>query len=236
MGFPILRGTLLSHEGKDMADSLQVIQMVHSFYSESFSQLMYWTLGLLAFAGILMPLWMQHLQNKASKLEKESLESLMRARLGEMRSELTSLLSSRFTEEEKRVVDLLETKVADVITSFKKDIAGAKGGLFHLQGLQNIKAGFFSLAITDCAVAMEYYMEAFDERNLQANLHSLCDTCLPKVSKEDLENDSKIEASVKQAMDLLETHNENGRYALAIGDLESGLQQAKLRSKKTATK
>ncbi|MCX6834186.1 MAG: hypothetical protein NTW07_03470 [candidate division Zixibacteria bacterium] len=214
-----------------MSDSIQILERVHSFYSDSFSQLMLWTMALLAFAGILMPLWIQYVQNKASKLEKEVLESLMRTKMGEMRSELTNLLSTRFAEEEKRVVDLLDSKVAEGIASVKRGVAGAKGGLCNLQGRQHVTAGLYNLAIKDCMSAIEFYLDAQDELNLQVSLENLAINCLPKVSKTDMDREPEIESAVNSVIDLLKSHNENGRYTLTISKLQTGVRAAKARVK-----
>jgi len=212
-----------------MADSIQILERVHSFYSDSFSQLMLWTMALLAFAGILMPLLNQYMQSRASRLEKESLENLMKTKAQEMRSELTSLLSTRFAGEEKRVVDLLDAKVDEAITSVQREVSGAKAGVFHLQAIQNVRSSFYALAVRDCASAVSLYLDANDERNLQAILSTLADTCLPRVKKVQMANEPDIESSVKSVVDLLTSHNENGRYSIAIDDLQTKLKAAKQR-------
>jgi hypothetical protein len=58
-------------------DTLQIIDKVNSFYSNSFSQLMTLTIAFLGFAGILLPIVLQLIQSRSFRLEERSLQGFI---------------------------------------------------------------------------------------------------------------------------------------------------------------
>ena len=61
-----------------MMDTLQLLDKVHSFYSDSFTQLITLTISILVIIGVIMPFVIQSIQVRSFKNEKKSLESLLK--------------------------------------------------------------------------------------------------------------------------------------------------------------
>jgi len=212
-----------------MADSIGVLESVHSFYSDSFSQLITITIAFLVFAGVLMPLMIQFYQSRSLRQDKEYLETLLRTKTEEAKSELETHLATRFAEEQEKIAAIIQKEVSEALAPVERKTERAIGGLFHLQARQIADSERPTLALDSCCEALPAYIRAKDESNLQAVLFILTEQCLPDMNKTNFERDVELEGKINKVIELLKSHNKYGRYSRVVDEIKRELRSAQLR-------
>lgn len=161
-----------------------IINNINSLYSNAIGQLITFTIGILAFVGILLPAIVSFLQSRQLKADhktlsdKISLETQMtKAALIE---ELKSTLADELTSFEKKVSEIKD----ELNMSILKSTARANAKAHHLQATTSMASGDYIGVFKDCVTAITDYAVAEDEANMQIVLKAiLIPSVLPNLKK-----------------------------------------------------
>ncbi|MFA0662455.1 hypothetical protein AB4619_25535 [Vibrio splendidus] len=201
--------------------SLELLEKVNSFYSDSFNQLITLTICLIAFIGVFVPLLFGYYQNRKSKLDIEALELKIVQTVADAQVELLEHIKHEIDASLKTLSDDNDIKIKSLYAS-----------IYHVQANTLINSGRYKDGGNSLITAIQSAIEAKDELNLGRQLNSLTNSVLPNLT---LEEQPNIEA-MENIVDKIEAHitdlNENGRYADAIRDLRIATKTAKQRLEK----
>lgn len=203
-----------------------IINNVNSMYSNVIA----YTVGLVAFVGILLPVAVSFFQNRQLKINHQALTDKIAMEMQEARNALIADLKNQLAIE----LSNFDKKASDIKNELNENILKASSGLnakaHHLQARVAISANDFTSACIDCLVAINDYSKAADEGNLQVVLSAiLFPLVLPKLKQADFENDDKIESYFQEALASIGKINTNGRYNQNIQLLKTEFKTAKAR-------
>lgn len=234
-----------------------LINNINTLYNNSFYNLVAYTVGLMLFAGAFVPAIISFFMNRQFVREQESTVKQLEAKIQELISSakfnLAETLSTQVKNDLKQQESALTQKaealsvqvqsdlklqesrftqrIDEITSKFDKKINVSEGGQFHLQGNRNLDSKNFPSAAEDFAVSAAYYFQGEDEQNLQIVLRNL-HTCLPNVTKEQLEFAPNIEKFIESLIKRLKDKNPNGRYTNDIDSLSKELKLAQNRQPK----
>ncbi|MDO9371626.1 MAG: hypothetical protein Q7U07_03420 [Gammaproteobacteria bacterium] len=208
--------------------TLQILERLNTLYTNAFSQLITYTIGLVALVGLLIPLAMTLIQNRAFRREGEAVTKWLQDEAKKIREELKLSLREELLKEsgeiEKRFTDILTQKNV----ALTKKIANTDAGVFHVQAAINAQQNFYPVAVVDYASAGSNYLIGEDELNLRRVLVQVV-SMLSLTDKTHLKDHDEIESTVKSLIKSLEANNINGRYSDSIHDIEKALKEAQER-------
>lgn len=211
-----------------MATEIDVLSALNGFYEHAFSQLVQYTVGIVALVGIILPVIATMNQWRSLKNEKEALENkiqdeIKKAKLT-IRDDLTAEIKTQISSAEESLISRMEEKFKEL----EKKLDCAKASSFHLQGNSHGDAGLYALALIDYCIATECYFRGDNEINGQRTLTQIIDGCLPNMNKKDFEID-EIDISLNQLKKFLETCNINDRYTDRLTSIKNNTKHAKVR-------
>jgi hypothetical protein len=127
-----------------------------------------------------------------------------------------------------------EKKVSDIKFELKEDVNKVThlsyATIHHLQANSILLIEDWGGAFEDGLKAIVGYCKAGDEANLQIVLKTmLIDIVLPNLNKGFIDKIYKLDDRVQEAVDCIETLNENGRYKANLIDFIQLLEVAKAR-------
>nr|WP_315494130.1 hypothetical protein [uncultured Rhodoferax sp.] len=209
-----------------MSETLQLLEKLNSFYAGAFAQLVTYTVGVLAFIGILIPFGIAAFQNRQMKRDQNSLSNQIASELTEARIQLTKEFEEQFAARETKLQEQLKAMKQEIAKEVEKidDLAMARS--LHLQAAANLNTRPGSSTF-DCLSAIPQYGASSDERNLIAILR-LLESSLPLTTLEDF-NLYEIDEVGEDAIKYLQKLNQHGRYAQEISLLKRSLAEAKVR-------
>jgi hypothetical protein len=177
-----------------------------------YNNLVAYTVGIMLFAGALIPGIISFFLNRQIKIEQETTIKRLMAELEGAKRELADSLVEKVNAEFEVVEKKILRRMAGLETKFNEKIAVAEGGQYHIQGNVNLKQEFYSEAADDFASAARYYINGRDELNLQSVLEGLNEDCLHKMNRSDFEEDVGLENKIRNLLTTLGEFSENGRY------------------------
>jgi hypothetical protein len=203
-----------------------IINNINSMYSS----LITYTVGLVAFIGILLPIVITLLQNRQLKNDHKALSDKISSELDAVKAKLLIELKSDLTVETKK----LDNKAAEMKNELNVKISEMAAELHakahHIQARVAIDKNRFDIACLDCLYAIVGYCEAKDEANLQAVSEGvLMAMVVPHLKKLDFEENEIIEKKLIMALAAIEKINVNGRYDGSLKALRSAFKAAKVR-------
>ncbi|MCW5896360.1 MAG: hypothetical protein KIT50_12230 [Bacteroidetes bacterium] len=210
-------------------DTLQLLDKVHGFYTDSFSQLITLTIAILGFSGLLLPIIIQFIQTRIFKVEQKALQSQISQEVQLAKAALKSELEAMFNAERNRYQEQFKEQVKSVKQSIKEQAAVAKGGNFFLQGTQNYAGQSYAQATWDYAHAARLFFEGKDDQNGQRALDILLKGCLPALDGSSFEQVADLETVLNMLLAQLEIRDENKRFYDSILAIRSKTAQAKKR-------
>ena len=218
--------------------TFEILEKLNSMYSSAFNQLVTYTVGLMAFVGLLVPVvvsWIQNrsfqremdaiaerLQEEASKIREELKKSLREELVTELRTEIRNEIAAI----ERRFTDSLTAKEVEL----SRKIIGADAGVFHVQGMLNATGNHHGAAVISFCGAASHYLLADDERNLQRVLGSMTEH-LKKVDLKQIDP-AEVEEAIGSLTQSLTAKDINGRYTDTIKRIERTLADARTREPK----
>jgi hypothetical protein len=216
-----------------MALELEVLEKVHAFYNDAFSQLVTYTLGLMGFVGIIIPFVSNWLQSRTLRAEKENLEEKIRLGIAEAREELEKANQEQAEKTALKLKVSLESTLASKTKEIDEKIYCLEAATFHIQGNAILARHHFALAACNFCDASINYLLGKDEGNAQRTLNLLVHDCFPEVNKEDYEKEYLgLEEKLKSLLNTLESNDENGRYRDTIVTIKGELRESQSRMPK----
>lgn len=209
-----------------MNDTLAILEKVNAFYSGAFSQLVTFTIGLLALVGVLIPIAIAAYQNRQLKHDQRSLSDKISHDLASAKRELSEQLEKDVTTRDDELRLLIASVKSEVAKEIQKTHELAIAGTLHLQALSNYEKEP-QLAAVDCLDAISSYAAGGDERNLQAVI-TIFTKCIEKVTSETFKL-YDFDEHARTATDALTALAANGRYTENIRSIRTGVEEARTR-------
>jgi hypothetical protein len=202
-----------------MNNSLDILTRIDDLYNHAFTNLLYFTSGLIAIVGILMPILTQLYHNRVIRIAKEDIKSELQSEL----LELVSKLKLEFTEERKA----FEVHITELNTSLKNEldrrVSASLGFSAMHQGAACIKDKNYYVAAISYLHSSRFFATAKDDINVQRSLKA-CDDCIDKLTKEQIEEDEFCEA-FKWFMAEMEKTNLHKRYSDDISNFKRTMKK-----------
>jgi hypothetical protein len=220
-----------------MNDTLAILEKVHLFYTTSFGQLVTYTAALLAFVGVLLPLFIAIQQSRQTRREKEALELALNAQVGALRLELQAEVKDYLTKASESLNKSIEETRKDIESKLEQLEDLSKARIFHLQANQQSQKAQYAGAASDAANAVNLYAKVPDEHNLQRAWVTL-EESIVFLTEKDLQLDSNpwIEATLKEALESVsKLDGGSGRYSDRIAETQRMFTAAKKRKPPTNT-
>lgn len=213
-----------------MSNALQILEKVNTFYSGAFSQLVTFTVGLLALVGVLIPIAIATYQNRQIKHDQKTLNDKIENDLSAARLALSEQLAKDLSERDNAIKAIIDNAKKEIAAEIKKiDELGTARSL-HLQAISRSETSPESSA-ADSLSAATAYAKGGDERNLRGVL-SIWSHCITKVTSDDFKFFDFEDVS-KQTIAALETLNATGRYTEDIRAIRREVEEAKIRKPAT---
>jgi hypothetical protein len=209
-----------------MSEAMQILEQVNSFYSGAFTQLITFTVSLLAVVGVLMPLGIAAYQNRQLKHDQKTLNDRIDNELSAARLALSEQLAKDLVTRDEVLKSLIEKTKSEIAQEVKKIDELATARSLHLQALAN-RESTPAFATYDSLMAVSSYARNGDEMNLNSALTIFTD-CIKKVTEDDFKN-FDIEEESQSVTKALDDLNANGRYTADIREIRRGIQDAKTR-------
>jgi|AntAceMinimDraft_16_1070373.scaffolds.fasta_scaffold00024_64 hypothetical protein len=233
--------------------NLQILDKLHSLYYD----VMIFFGILVAFIGILLPLFINFYQTKKLKIEKENLKQEL---LVEIKSEIKNefdLYEEKFKEKiekmeigfkekiEKMEIGFKEKiekmeigfkeKIEKMEIGFEKKSDAMSGMVFHVQGRFELNKRYYAQSLVSYIYASSFYLEGEDYGNFQRVTKTICESCFPMLFSSDFDIVNDLEKRVNNFIKLLTKYNNKARYTNLINALEKELLKAKKRERPTQT-
>jgi hypothetical protein len=220
-----IHNILLCLHGDTMQDSLKILETVNNFYTQSFSQLINITVAVLVFAGIIFPILITFYQKRLFKLEHEAIESSLTKKMKEELDNTVAKIELEYSEKEIE----FELKISQIKEELYREVDRAKGGISHVQGCNDLEKGCYFTAFDSFVHAGTSYLRAKDNANLLRILNNISDSCLPRFSSKDFEDNEDVFSDLEKLMGELSEYNVEGVYMDPLRKLKRALSLCKKR-------
>ncbi len=211
-----------------MPDPIQILERVNSFYSGAFTQLVTYTVALLAFVGVLIPILIEYIHNRTFRIEYEGTRRKLAEDLESLKVQISQDIRSTLKKDLKKEFDGM---VEQATSNLKAKVSNAHGGIFHLQGNSTVATGNYPSACHDFCRAGEFYLESQDQTDAQRVLTALATSCLANMDKQDFDQDATLESDIKGLIASVRKHNDHGAFSDFIDKVETSLATALKRAK-----
>ncbi|MDP8202518.1 MAG: hypothetical protein P9M11_10325 [Candidatus Tenebribacter burtonii] len=211
--------------------NLQILDKLHSLYYD----VMIFFGILVAFIGILLPLFINFYQTKKLKIEKENLKQEL---LVEIKSEIKNefdLYEEKFKEKIEKMEIGFKEKIEKMEIGFEKKSDAMSGMVFHVQGRFELNKRYYAQSLVSYIYASSFYLEGEDYGNFQRVTKTICESCFPMLFSSDFDIVNDLEKRVNNFIKLLTKYNNKARYTNLINALEKELLKAKKRERPTQT-
>lgn len=208
------------YKSVEMIDTIDILNKVDQFYNSAWDKLIIMATISFGIVGILVPIIIQWYQKKSIKLSEDNLKSEIEKESSKIEERLTEIFDAKLDEKMKVYEEKIEALNA---------ASNAKA--FHIQGAGSVEKGDYYAALCDFITASFNHLKAGDYMNLQNCLTVICDTCLPHLSREEI-NDIKIshEEDLDKLIEFIKEKDLNGALTNQIRNLK--LKVSKLPEKK----
>ena len=197
-------------------NGLDVVNAVNKFYSSAFNHTV-WLLGILiGLFGVVVPVAYYFLQNRQLELKEKALEKSLSEYLKQEVAKLGEALRKENNNSLKIEHNATQQRFSQLEKNINADIAGAKGGIFHVQGNTALQAGHYVEALKSFTRAVEHFLEGDLLENVQMTLHIMIDKILPKLSK----NDFATPKIISESQCCLKTARNAESHNLLNGDID----------------
>jgi len=204
-----------------MIDTLRILESVEQFYSRSFDKLIIITIAIITCVGVIVPILVTLYQQRLFRIESERIAKYIENNLEKQINTAVEEIRDEYNQKDAEYRKLISISEK----SFEKKIAHSEGGNYQIQGLMILEAGD-PLTAFDCFIkAAINQINSEDELNLRRVLTMICDECLPKLSKNDLEKHDFIIENYKKLLSTLELANINNRYHDDLALLKSSFKE-----------
>lgn len=208
---------------KEKRDTLEILDKVNSFYSNSFSSLQTIIIAMIGIVGVVIPLIISAYQARVLKRQTINLQKIIN---NEVSAKLLELKQELYADNERRMLNL-ENDVKKIIEKMEDE---------YKSEIKNLRAESLArinhLSAATCILTKEYktsalfyfdaglnYMEYKNHYNLRRAIDSLINDVIKNISSND--KDSELNESYKEFITELSLFNTDSIYSDAIADLKS---------------
>jgi hypothetical protein len=221
----VTQASSIPQVGMDASTVTTIINNVNSLYSN----VIFWTFGLLTLIGILLPVFISFLQRKQLKADNEKLSQQI---LSEMQAAKAALMAELNNDFEKELLHF-EKKLTDMKNEMKSNIQKNKdeadGKAHHLQANSMLENKRYTNAFVDCLASTRHYASARLESNMKIMIGTLLNNVFKYLKKADFEKDGTLENKFEEVIKSIANLNENGRYDSEIKSLKREMKDAMAR-------
>jgi hypothetical protein len=187
-----------------MDNTLIILEKVNSFYSDSFTQLIYLTISILAFSGVILPILVNIYQKKLFSVESDKVHKLILDDLHKMHEKDLKKMQEKYENDFRVLRELIENETSK-----------SKTGIFFVQGSSLINQNQDVPATFSFCHSIDNAIKCHDALNLNRGISRLQNT-LTRLNKDHFTNDDKLETVIKSTIQSLNTYNINQQYTDAI--------------------
>jgi hypothetical protein len=209
-------------------DPILILDQVNSFYSNAFSHLITYTLIVLGFGTVVLPIILQIIQSRYFHFEKESLETLMSENTNRAKEELKVEIDKYFQNKEEQFNAQFQNEVKKIDQQFFEQQSIAKSGIFFLQGSSGLDKKEYFPAANDFAVSCTHAINGKDTINALSALSNLI-KALSHLDSSHFKEKSHIDEVLNKLIDKLKEYNEKDLITGRIYDLVTAIDNAKNR-------
>lgn len=195
---------------------MEVLSQVNAFYSNAFSNLVIFTVSLLAFVGVFIPVVVDIYQRRRFQHDKDAL-------LAELRSETETHILELEQSIEAKVHEHLEKHHQEldvILENAKKDTSHALGGIFFIQAKAAERRQKFEVALMNFLYTAKHCIDSEDEMNLGRSLNNI-ERTVPKTHINKFINGDNPELEFGKVVEMISKFNANGRYQDQINRIET---------------
>ncbi|MDD5223877.1 MAG: hypothetical protein PHE84_07790 [bacterium] len=218
-----------------------IIQKVDAFYNSSWNHLLYIIIIMFGIVGIVVPLFIQWIQTKNFKEEKEDIKNTLESNItNKLKDQLNvnveqqnNIIQSNLEEfgiKIEQSKELLKTELKDIVekTRFdlEKQINDVFGGVFFVQGTMLLAREIHKDSTDSFLAAGIYYCQCDTESNLVRVIDILKDRCFPKLNKKLIEDDPNFQKQFEKLIKAINDINKSGRYTDDINLLRKLFREA----------
>lgn len=196
-----------------MTETFAILERVNALYSNAFTQLITYTVGIVAFVGVLVPLTVALLQLWKSQGDRKLLEETIKTEVEKakaaMQQELLALFNSSADAQKAATEKLVQNQ--EHLT---------RGGLSYINGRQLMNSDELTFATTNFANAIHHISLSSDGRNLTPSYECLV-SCANKLKALNPSKIDRIDAAdaLKLAYTAYQRVSNVGQYAREIRTL-----------------
>jgi hypothetical protein len=204
-----------------MENTLKILESVNQFYSQSFSQLIVITVSVLAFAGIIMPIFISMYQKKIFNLDHKLIESNLNSKI----NKLIKVKSEELNNEIESLHKLYDDKIDKLEESFNKKMHANMGSILHVQGFSYKSEKAYGNALDSFIKAAVHYIKSDNESNLRRVIDHI-NLCLAQLNSKDFDIFDNIPNDFDNLIEDLNKYNENDRYRDDIQSMKRNMKAA----------
>lgn len=212
-----------------MSETLQILEKLNTFYSGAFTQLITYTVGILAFIGIVIPFAIASFQNRQLKKDQHSLSTQISTELIASKEDLKREIEEQISKREEKLRQLVVEVKKDIELEITRidDLAMARA--LHLQANTTILSDPASAAY-DALNAAHLYAKNKNEQNLMPVIR-LFEDAIRKTNKQKFDQ-FDFDKACNEAIESIKKLNANGRYVDEIRSIKRQVVEAKKREAK----
>lgn len=207
-----------------MNDTLAILEKLHRFYSDSFTQLITYTVALLGAVGVIVPALAAFLQTRAAKREHAALTQQIQEQLAGARAELRDELARENEETAKKFQSAMDKMRAEMHLELARLNEHAQAGIVFMQAKASMDQQRYAACFRDAIGAAASCAKSHDENNLQAAL-TLAHKALGHLTKDEVDKD-RTKTRLEDLYRELDKLNKNGRYQRDIDRIKEGVASA----------
>jgi hypothetical protein len=211
---------------------LELLEKLNSFYSGAFSQLVTYTVGLIALLGVVTPLVIQFFQRRSN----QSVQDAMMTHIQDSIECGIKQLEDKYIQIKDRLELVISEKITIHSNEEAKIYSQLDGKIYHLQGLLNINEKNYALATTSFILAAGNYIKCGDDFGISRMLRLITDQCAGKLKQSDFENEIVgLTEKIDSFFELVSSQCD-GRYGDQLVLLKAALAKAKKRTEPDASR
>lgn len=213
----------------DLSVTLQILEKVHAFYSNSFNQLIAVVAGGFAVVGVVVPLIVSLIQARHLRQDHAALTATIKQEIADARATIREELAGDVDAVRKEAAKQLDALRDSLTEQVDKALDEANGAIYLLQSKLQEDRGWAGQALVSAMTSARKYINAGDENNLQASLNSVI-RLLGKIDETAFKGPLlEVPKAFTALMEALETVNQTGRYVRPMADMQVALDSARQR-------
>ena len=173
-----------------MKETLEILEKVNQFYSQSFEQLILITIVILTFVGVVLPILIMLYQKRLFKLEQQEIEISIKNNLSIELKTIEDKIRNEYKEKELE----FESKILRIEEEIKIQSSKSLGGILHVQGNGYYLSQKYIRALESFIEASGNHLTAKNESGLKRLLAQI-NTCFDNINKKQLEEEENITKS-----------------------------------------